>query len=151
MPLRYLVEPAVSDFPYHIDIIKEKLSRTLPAILPDVIEELKVAVPEHIPTKGDGERNLRRCVFVSLTSRRLDFGECHVDAAEGSSPCQQPCFCWSPTLCVLTPNFKLERRLTIICGLTGRNEEFLEMAIRFTIDIMKDQVIISMIPTSLTK
>ncbi len=56
MPLKYLVEPELAEFPYHIDIIKEKLSRTLPTILPDVIEELKVAVPEHIPIKDDGER-----------------------------------------------------------------------------------------------
>ena len=56
MPLKYLVEPEVSEYPYHIDIIREKLSRTLPAILPDVVEELKAAVPDHIPTKDDGER-----------------------------------------------------------------------------------------------
>ncbi|KAM5535893.1 hypothetical protein V8D89_010511 [Ganoderma adspersum] len=86
MPLKYLVEPAVSEFPYHIDIIRDKLSRTLPAILPGVIEELKAAVPEYIPTKGE-----------------------------------------------------------------GRNEEFLELAIRFTTDIVKDQVIMNFIPSSLTK
>lgn len=107
MPLNHLVEPVVSEFPYHVDIIKEKLSRTLPAILPDVIEELKVAVPEHIPTKDDGERHFTLMKFyVRLTSRRLDFCKCHVHDAESRSPCQQPRFRRSPTLCVLTFNFK---------------------------------------------
>lgn len=67
MPLKYLVEPEVSEFPYHIDVIREKLSRTLPAILPDVVEELKVAVPEHIPTKDDGGRLLRLILILQAS------------------------------------------------------------------------------------
>ena len=40
--------------PYHVDIIKEKLMRTLVAVLPDVIDELRSAVPDYIPTQGEG-------------------------------------------------------------------------------------------------
>ena len=29
--------------------------RSLPAVLPHVIDELSVAVPDYIPAKGDGE------------------------------------------------------------------------------------------------
>ena len=53
--MKYTVGHEALDDPYHIDIIKEKLTRTLPAILPDVIDELKLAVPAYIPTKDDGE------------------------------------------------------------------------------------------------
>lgn len=42
------------DDPYHVDIVKDKLMRSLTAVLPDVIDELCVAVPDHIPAKGDG-------------------------------------------------------------------------------------------------
>ena len=38
-----------------VDIIKEKLMRTLVAVLPDVIDELSSAVPDYIPTRGEGQ------------------------------------------------------------------------------------------------
>ncbi|RDX42957.1 cytochrome P450 [Lentinus brumalis] len=41
--------------PYHVDIIREKLTRTLPAVLPDVVDELSLAVQEYIPAKNDGK------------------------------------------------------------------------------------------------
>ncbi|CDO73437.1 hypothetical protein BN946_scf185013.g72 [Trametes cinnabarina] len=34
---------------YHVDVIREKLTRGIPAILPDVIDELTTAVHEYIP------------------------------------------------------------------------------------------------------
>ncbi|KAI1793056.1 cytochrome P450 [Ganoderma leucocontextum] len=114
MPLKYLVEPEVSESPYHLDVIKEKLSRALPAILPDVIEELKLAVPEHIPTK-DAE--------------------------------------WT-TVNVMTSMQKIVARASnrIFVGLPlCRNEEYLDLAIRFTMDVVKDQVVMTLIPYSLTK
>ncbi|KAI0329481.1 cytochrome P450 [Cubamyces sp. BRFM 1775] len=37
--------------PYHVDIIRDKLTRSLAAVLPDVIDELTVAVHEYIPAK----------------------------------------------------------------------------------------------------
>ncbi|KAI0354621.1 cytochrome P450 [Trametes cingulata] len=51
---KYTLGHDVHDDPYHVDIIREKLTRTLPAILPDVIDELTIAIPDHIPAK-DGE------------------------------------------------------------------------------------------------
>ena len=52
---RYTIGGAWLDDPYHVDIIREKLTRTLPAILPDVLDELALAVPAYIPTHDDGE------------------------------------------------------------------------------------------------
>ena len=57
MHMKYTVGTEFLEDPYHVDIIKEKLTRTLPTILPEVIDELKLAVHEHIPTKGDGRRS----------------------------------------------------------------------------------------------
>ncbi len=42
------------DDPFHVEIIREKLMRTLVAVLPDVIDELRGAVPEYIQAKKDG-------------------------------------------------------------------------------------------------
>ncbi len=45
------------DDPYHIDLIRDKLMKSLAAVLPDVIDELSLAVPEYIcPQEGDSER-----------------------------------------------------------------------------------------------
>nr|BED42928.1 cytochrome P450 monooxygenase [Trametes versicolor] len=49
LQIRNIVDREVVDNPYHIDIIKEKLTRSLPAVLPHVVDELRLAVPEHIP------------------------------------------------------------------------------------------------------
>ena len=37
------------DDPYHIEILRAKLMRALPTILPDVLDELMLAVPKYIP------------------------------------------------------------------------------------------------------
>ena len=51
---RYTIGRTWIDDPYHVDIIRERLMRTLPVVLPDVLDELSLAVPAHIPTKGNG-------------------------------------------------------------------------------------------------
>ncbi len=44
------------DDPYHVDVIRDKLTRMIPAVLPDVVEELSMMLPEHIPTGStDGQ------------------------------------------------------------------------------------------------
>ncbi|RDX42959.1 cytochrome P450 [Lentinus brumalis] len=53
--LKYTIGPEALTDGYHIDIIKEKLTRTLPAVLPNVIDELRLAVQEYIPAKDDGK------------------------------------------------------------------------------------------------
>lgn len=60
MQTKYTLGEAIHNDPYHVDIIREKLTRGLPAVLPDVIEELTLAVRQYIPTEGDGELNDRR-------------------------------------------------------------------------------------------
>ena len=52
--MKYTLGRASLDDPYHVDIIREKLMRTLPVVLPDVIDELAVAVSDYIPTNGNG-------------------------------------------------------------------------------------------------
>ena len=54
--MRYTVGPELVEDPYNVDIIKEKLTRTLPVIMPDVVEELELAVPHYINAKDDGEQ-----------------------------------------------------------------------------------------------
>lgn len=38
----------------HASFIREQLVRMVPAILPDVIDEINLAVPESIPARDDG-------------------------------------------------------------------------------------------------
>ena len=53
--MRFTVGPIVIEDPYHVDIIKEKLTRTLPVIMPDVVNELELAVPHYLDAKDDGK------------------------------------------------------------------------------------------------
>ena len=75
--MKYTVGRESMDDPYHIDIIKEKLTRTLPAVLPEVIDELKLAVDEHIPTQDDSE-STTSCGCSSLADN-----SCRVDHRQG--------------------------------------------------------------------
>lgn len=52
---KYTLGEDVHNDPFHVDIIRDKLARGLPAVLAEVIDELTVATREHIPTEGDGE------------------------------------------------------------------------------------------------
>ena len=51
----YTLGPQFNADPYHVDVIRNKLTRALPLILPEVIDELGVVIPKCIPAKGDGE------------------------------------------------------------------------------------------------
>ena len=42
------------DDPYHVDIVRDKLTRQIPAVLPDVVDELSIVLPDTIPS-GDAD------------------------------------------------------------------------------------------------
>lgn len=63
MHFKHTTGRGATDDPYHIEIIREKLMRTLPAVLPDVLDELTLAVPAFIPTRGNGERKSTEVVI----------------------------------------------------------------------------------------
>ncbi|KAI0713162.1 cytochrome P450 [Cerioporus squamosus] len=89
------------DDPFHVEIIKDKLMRSITAVLPDVIDELRAAVPDYIHAK-DNE--------------------------------------WT-TVNTMQTTLKIVSRASnrVFVGLPAcRNQEYLELAIRFTIDVLKD-------------
>lgn len=51
---RYTLGRAALDDPYHIDLIKEKLMRSLSTVVSDVIDELTSCIPHYIATQGEG-------------------------------------------------------------------------------------------------
>ncbi|CDO73010.1 hypothetical protein BN946_scf185007.g64 [Trametes cinnabarina] len=112
MQIRHTFGPETDEDPYHVDIIREKLTRSIPAILPDVIDELNLAVPERIPAKSD--EWLEVAVMPTLQqiiaqiSSRVFVG---------------------PPLC--------------------RNQDYLNLAIAFTIDIIKDRTLVKLAPSFL--
>ena len=53
--MKYIIRHEALDDQYHVGIVKEKLTRMLPVIVPDLIEELMLAFPDCIPTRGDCE------------------------------------------------------------------------------------------------
>ncbi|KAI0713154.1 cytochrome P450 [Cerioporus squamosus] len=109
---RFTLGHELFDDPFHVDIIKDKLMRSLTAVLPDVIDELRVAVPDYIHAK-DNE--------------------------------------WT-TVNAMQTTLKIVSRASnrVFVGLpVCRKQEYLDLAVRFTIDTLKDIALISCIPQSL--
>ncbi|KAI1791206.1 cytochrome P450 [Ganoderma leucocontextum] len=48
--VRFTVGRETLDDPYHVDVIRDKLTRMIPAVLPDVVDELSMVLPEYIAT-----------------------------------------------------------------------------------------------------
>lgn len=40
--------------PYHITLVREKLSRNMGSLVLAVVDELELAMKEYIPSRGDG-------------------------------------------------------------------------------------------------
>ncbi|EIW64803.1 cytochrome P450 [Trametes versicolor FP-101664 SS1] len=106
---KYTLGEDVHNDPFHADIIRDKLARGLPAVLPDVIDELTVATREHIPTEGDA------WLSVNVSEKTRDI------VARASS--------------------------RVFVGLPlCRNKGYLDLAVDFTISVMKDRAMINIFP-----
>ena len=62
-----MCEPVVVSDDYHVDVVREKLTRMLPSILLDVIDEVAVAVEDNITSSENGRP--MRCLLVRVVSR----------------------------------------------------------------------------------
>lgn len=83
---KYNVGPKMRDDPYHLAIVREKLhNRMLPAIMPDLMDEVGPAVQRHIPATGNGSfSHLSRVAKVRFNQRgpsewvNMDVSSCAV-------------------------------------------------------------------------
>lgn len=78
------------DDPFHVDIIKEKLMRSLTAVLPDVIDELRAAVPDYIHTEDNGTCKTRvshQKTTLNAAIHRVDDCQRDTDYIEDRFPC----------------------------------------------------------------
>ncbi|KAJ8475230.1 hypothetical protein ONZ51_g6703 [Trametes cubensis] len=77
VPVGYALWPELRDH-YHLDILRDKLTRGLAGVLPDLIDELSMAVPQYIPAKADGwvAVNMVACAreIVARISNRVFVG-----------------------------------------------------------------------------
>ncbi|RPD64698.1 cytochrome P450 [Lentinus tigrinus ALCF2SS1-6] len=112
LQLRFTLGREPVDDPFHVEIIREKLMRSLVAVLPDVIDELQSAVPDYIHAEDDEwiSVNALQTILniVARTSNRVFVG-------------------------------------LAIC----RNQEYLNLAIRFTLDVVKDAFLVRNLPESM--
>ena len=72
--MRHTLGEDCVDDAYHIPIIKDKLVRTLPAVLREIVDELPSAVADYVPTTCDGQCTyLLVVLFIKLNIRsRVD-------------------------------------------------------------------------------
>ena len=97
------MHPDIANDPFHTDIIKEKLTRNLPNVLPDLIDELTHAVPDYIPANETGrhitDKHRRIQLIVNRSPYpRVDICHCEADDAERGSTSEQSGFCRSASL-----------------------------------------------------
>ena len=52
--MKYTVGVYHEETHLNVEVIRDKLTRSIPAIFPAIMDELKVAIEEHIPAKEDG-------------------------------------------------------------------------------------------------
>ncbi len=50
MQLAHIISRDAAENRYHVDVIRERVTRALPVISPHVVDELRLALPEYIPT-----------------------------------------------------------------------------------------------------
>ncbi|PIL27969.1 cytochrome P450 [Ganoderma sinense ZZ0214-1] len=50
---KYIFDPLIVADQYHVKVLQEKLTRRLPDLLPDIVDEVTVAVQDHIVSKED--------------------------------------------------------------------------------------------------
>ena len=75
--MQYTLGEDLLENPWQIDVIQGKLTRNLDAIIPDLADELQVALQDVVPSKGEGEfvfrcRQLLECTYEAWkTGSRL--------------------------------------------------------------------------------
>ena len=152
--MKHILARQSIDDPYHVDIIRDKLMRMLPAVLPNLIDELAVTVPDCIPIDGHGAYCFQpmycgpseKKPHVTMLSR-LDHGEGATDNAEDHSPFEQSSLCRASSMCVSA----LELSRVQFCQsdqrcCIGRNQEYVDLAVRFAEDAMKDKFTLILFP-----
>lgn len=73
MKTQYTLGRETSEDPFHVEVIKEKLTRNLGNILPDVMDEIQHAFNEYIPAEGDGLCRSRCMAFFSIRAKSAEF------------------------------------------------------------------------------
>ena len=135
---------------YHVGIIKDKLTRTLGTILPDVIDELTAAVQEYIPVQGDGTSDALAIVAFMIADDD-DFPEwVTVNAMQTSqmvvARASNRVFVGLP-LCTFADSYQF------VCHIgnvgEGRKGEWLDLAIRVTLEVIWNKNIINLFPSCL--
>lgn len=147
--MKYTLGRASLDDPYHVDIIREKLMRTLPVVLPDVIDELTVAVPDYIPTHGAGAFPALNSIFMLSPLTRLRDAEWTTVSAMPTmqkivARASNRVFVGTP-LCAY-PLLLRDPGVRRLMRGAGRKQDYLDLAIRFTMDVVKDRTILIFFP-----
>ena len=63
---KYTIGSDHEETPHVVDIVRDKLTRALPTIFPEVVDELSSAFADHIPAKNDGMIGLSSVVAQRL-------------------------------------------------------------------------------------
>ena len=136
------IEPEVE---YHAEVVREKLTRSLAAIFPDIIDEMGLAFEQHIPAKSDGtdphcSANLRRRTLTNRLTMLTEWLPVNVMTAmqEIVARASNRVFVGLPVCSYICNKIAFVIRADPL-RLLGRNEHFLKLGIKFAIDVIKDK------------
>ncbi|KAH9895701.1 cytochrome P450 [Cubamyces lactineus] len=128
---KYTVGHEAHHDPYHVNVVREKLTRNLSAILPEIMDELTAAVHENIPAEED------EWLGVDVMGAALQI------VARASN-----------RVFVGLPTCRFQRLANYSASLTegpyipsGHNRKYLDLAIGVTSDVNRDRTTISMFPS----
>ena len=94
MQAKYTTAMESNENPIHVQVIRGPLTRNVSALIPDVSEEVALAIDDAIPETGDGAIYPLFFLHLSQASpalyRRMGQRRCPPDNVSRSLPCQQP-------------------------------------------------------------
>nr|VWO96215.1 Repressed by TUP1 protein 4 [Ganoderma boninense] len=148
---KYIFDPAVLSDEYHVKLLQEKLTRRLPAVLPDIVDEVTAAVKVHIVTREDG-RPMKYQLTTHTPTQLFRVAEwTSVDVMpvmqDIIARVSNRAFVGLP-LCEKSAFVKTLGRVINAnpLHLAGRNKEYLKLAVDFALDVMKSVVLLRLLP-----
>ena len=142
----YTLGPQISANPYHVSLVRGKLTRSIPELLPTLYEEMVESFNRYIPAT-DGLPLSCPLRFTHLKSQ-IDWSSIKLydTAANVIAQVSNRVIVGLPLCACFTLHLMWANFLTSFCGL-GRNPEWLKLNIRFTTDVVLTGFMLSLFPT----
>lgn len=144
---KYTIAPNVIDMPIHIAVIKGPLTRNIASLLPDVVDEIRVATEDSIPIHGDGACRAQAADMHSSADQSLEW----ISVPALDTMMQIVCRASNRAFVGLPMCERQLRRASIffaaLSDITGRNSEFLKTVLEFPRNVGLARFTLGLVPS----